>query len=98
MALGCKVGRPYHTADIDFRHDPDRELYARFYAACDKLHYFDTVMLSRALGVNVVTIRLWKAHKTFPNRRGVAHQVIDWVSRGKPERIVKQAEAAGGMF
>ena len=98
MAVSCKVGRPYHKADIDFRHDPDQDLYDRFYAACDKLHYFDTVVLSRALGVNVVTIRLWKAHKTFPARRGTAHQVIDWVKRGKPEIVVKQAEAAGGMI
>ena len=98
MAISCKVGRPYHVADINFRHDPDQDLYDTFYAACDQLHYFDTVLLSRALGVNIVTIRLWKAHKTFPSRRGMAYHVIDWVNRGKPEKIIKQAEITRSML
>ena len=98
MVLGCKVGRPYHKADIDFAYDPDLELYDKFYAACDQLRYFDTVLLSRTLGVSIVTIRLWKAHKTFPARRGIAFQVIDWVNRGKPERIITQAQHAQGLL
>lgn len=98
MIVSCKVGRPYHIAEIDFRHDPDQELYDRFYVACAQLCYSDTVKLSRALGVNVVTIRLWKAKRTFPARRGMAQQVIDWVAKGKPERIIKQAESARGML
>jgi hypothetical protein len=97
MAVSCKVGRPYHIADIDFRHDPDQELYDRFYGACAQLHYFDTVLLSRALGVSLVTIRLWKAKQTFPARRGTAQQVITWVNNGKPERVIKQSGIATGM-
>lgn len=85
-------------ADINFRHDPDQDLYDRFYAACDQLHYFDTVLLSRALGVNIVTIRLWKAHKTFPSRRGTALQVIDWIDRGKPQKVITQAGLASSMI
>ena len=98
MGVSCKVGRPYHRADIDFRHDPDEELYERFYRACDTLRYFDTVLLSRTLGVHLVTIRLWKAHKTFPSRRGMAHQVIAWVNNGKPQLVITQAQHAAGMF
>lgn len=97
MAIGSKAGRPYHIADIDFRYDPDQGLYDRFYAACDQLHYFDTVVLSRALGVNIVTIRLWKAHKTFPSKRGMAFQVINWVDSGKPQRTVRQEKVAVSM-
>jgi hypothetical protein len=98
MAVSCKVGRPYHVADIDFRHDPDQELYDRFYEACRDLSYFDTVLLGRALGVALNTIRLWKAGQTFPARRGIAQQVIDWVTRGKPEKVITQAERAKAIF
>jgi len=98
MPVSCKVGRPYHRADIDLGYDPDQELYDRFYAACDTLRYFDTVLLSRTLGVTLVTIRLWKAHKTFPARRGIAFQVIEWVNNGKPEKIVTQAELAQSLL
>ena len=98
MAISGKVGRPYHMADIDLAYDPDLELYDRFYAACEQLCYFDTVLLSRALGVCLVTIRLWKAKKTFPARRGMAQQVINWVNNGKPERTITQAENADGML
>lgn len=98
MAVSCKVGRPYHVADIDFNSDPDQELYDDFYKACADLHYFDTVVLSRALGVSVVTVRLWKAGKTFPMRRGMAFQIIDWVNKGKPQKTITQAEAANTMF
>lgn len=98
MAASCKVGRPYHVADIDFKQDPDQELYDKFYAACAQLCYFDTVVLSRALGYSVVTIRLWKAGKTFPARRGIAMQVISWVEAGKPQKTITQAEAANSIF
>jgi hypothetical protein len=98
MAVSCKVGRPYHVADIPFGKDPTQELYDKFYAACRELCYFDTVVLSRALGVSLVTIRLWKAGKRFPGREATARLVIDWVDRGKPQRIVTQAEAAASMF
>jgi len=98
MAVSSKVGRPCHVADINLKHDPDQGLYDTFYATCSQLHYSDTVRLSRALGVTLVTIRLWKAKKTFPSRRGMALQIIDWVNRGKPERRVTQAEIAAGML
>jgi len=98
MAASAKVGRPYHVADIDFSNDPDQDLYDEFYTACRGLRYFDTVVLGRALGVSLVTIRLWKAGKTFPQRRGTAMLVISWVKAGKPQRTVTQAEAATSMF
>jgi len=98
MAVSCKVGRPYHKADIDLRHDSDEELYERFYMACDTLRYFDTVLLSRTLGVQVRTVRNWKSHQTFPPRRGMAQQVIDWVNNGKPQLVITQAQHAAGMF
>jgi hypothetical protein len=98
MAASCGVGRPYHVADIDFRYDPDQELYDRFYAACGQLRYFDTVLLSRALGVSLVAIRLWKAGQSFPRREGTAKQVINWVDNGKPEKIIKQSKTGVGML
>lgn len=98
MAVSYKVGRPYQMADIDFTKDPDQELYDSFYAACDKLHYFDTVVLSRALGVHVVTVRRWKAHQTFPPGRGIAQQIIDWVNMGKPRKVVTRVQASPRML
>jgi hypothetical protein len=98
MAVSCNVGRPYHVADIDFSHDPEQELYDRFYEVCRGFSYFDTVLLSRALGVALNTIRLWKAGQTFPARRGTAMWVIAWVESGKPQRVVTQAQAAASMF
>lgn len=98
MAVSCKVGRPYHVADIDFSQDPDQDLYDEFYKACSELHYMDTLVLSRALGVSIVTVRLWKAGKSFPMRRGMAFLVIEWVKKGKPQKTITQAEAANTIF
>jgi hypothetical protein len=92
--IALRTGRPYHTADIDFSKDPDLELYARFYEACSTLCYFDTVVLSRALGVDVVTVRRWKARQNFPERKGTAQHVINWVASGKPRKIVSQREGS----
>lgn len=98
MAVSCKVGRPYHVADIPFGKDSSQELYDRFYTACRELHYFDTVVLSRTLGVSLVTIRLWKAGKKFPGREATARLVIDWIEAGKPTKTITQAEAAASIF
>lgn len=98
MAISCKVGRPYHVADICFGKDPDRELYDQFYRACRGLSYFETVLLARACRVDVRTVRRWQSGRYFPARRGTAVLVIGWVDRGKPQKIITQAELAAGMF
>lgn len=85
-------------ADIPFCCDPDQELYDQFYKACRALSFFDTVVLARTLGVNVRTVRNWKAGKTFPPRRGLATLVIQWVTNGKPVKTMTQAEIANSMF
>lgn len=98
MAGKSKVGRPYHVADIDLSYDPDLELYDNFFNACAGLRYFETVVLSRTLGVEARTVRNWKAGLTFPKRNGIASQVIRWVNDGKPQKIITQAQAATGMM
>ena len=76
-------GRPRYVADIDFAHDPDQELYDRFYEACREFCYRDVMALSRGLKVTPRTIYNWKNGKTFPIVRGTALMVIDWVAGGK---------------
>lgn len=98
MAVSYRVGRPYQMADIDFTEDPDQKLYDEFYAACDQLHYFDTVVLARTLGIHVVTVRRWKAHKTFPPGRSTAQRIIDWVNMGKPRKLIPRSQARSTMF
>jgi hypothetical protein len=98
MALSTRVGRPYQVADIDLVHDPDLELYDKFFSACSVLRYSDTVVLARTLGIQVRTIRNWKAGTTFPPRKGMAHLVIMWVASGKPRKIITQAGAAMGVI
>ena len=98
MAVNCKVGRPYHIADIDFRHDPDQELYDRFFEACRGLCYFETVVLAKALRVNVRTVRRWKEGRNFPTTRGTAMLVISWVNSGKPMKIISQAANSTAML
>ena len=98
MAVSSKVGRPYHVADIDFRHDPDQELYDEFYQACRTLTYCDMRLLGKAFGVHWITVWRWKAGQVFPMRKGIARQLIDWVVNGKPQKTVTQAEAADTMF
>jgi hypothetical protein len=98
MAVNCKVGRPYHVADICFAKDPDRELYDQFYRACRNLTYSETVILARAVKVDVRTVRRWQAGQYFPSRRGTAVLIIGWVDRGKPQKMITQAELAAGMF
>lgn len=98
MAVSCKVGRPFHIADICFSDDPDRGLYDQFYRACRSLTYFETVTLARALKVDVRTVRRWQSGKYFPARRGTAILIINWVNRGKPQKMITQAELAAAMF
>lgn len=94
----ARVGRPYHMADIDFSKDPELPLRDAFVAACATLRYFDTVVLSRTLGVDVVTVRRWKAGLCFPARRGSAQYVIKWVQDGKPRKVLTQAEINQGIL
>jgi len=98
MGVSASVGRPYHMADIDFSKDPELPLRTAFLAACSTLRYFDTVVLSRSLGVDVVTVRRWKAGTAFPARRGFAQYVIEWVNNGKPRKVITQAEIARAML
>lgn len=98
MAVRYKAGRPYHEADIDFGKDPDQDLYDQFYRACRTLSYSETVFLARACKVDVRSVRNWQSGKYFPTRRGTAVLILNWVNNGKPERIIKQAELAAGMF
>lgn len=98
MAISCKVGRPYHVADICFSKDPDQDLYDQFYRACRNLTYSETVVLARALKVDVRTVRRWQEGKSFPVRRGRAVLIIGWVDSGKPQKRITQAELAAGML
>lgn len=97
MAVSCKVGRPYHIADICFGKDPDRELYDQFYRACRDLSYFETVILARACKVAVRTVRRWQSGKYFPARRGTAVLIIAWVNSGKPQKMITQEELSRAM-
>jgi hypothetical protein len=98
MAVSCKVGRPYHVADICFSEDPDLDLYDQFYRVCRSLTYFETVILARALKVDIRTVRRWQSGQNFPVRRGRAVLIIGWVSRGKPQKIISQAADSGAML
>lgn len=97
MAVSAKVGRPYRVAVMDFRHDPEQELYDKFYKACRELTYPDMTVVGRAFGVHWITVWRWKAGQTFP-KQGIALQLIAWIEEGKPTKIVTQAEAAASMF
>lgn len=97
MAVSCNVGRPYHVADIPFGRDPDQELYNQFYNVCRSLSYYDTIVLARALKVDVRAVRYWQAHRYFP-RRGTAMLIIDWVERGKPRKVITQAQSEASAF
>lgn len=88
MAISDKVGRPRRIADIDFRHDPEQELYDRFYAACRTLGWSEIWELAGALQVNLSTVKYWRLGKYFPATRGMAMHVIHWVERGKPTKMV----------
>ena len=98
MTVSCKVGRPYHVADICFAKDPDRDLYDQFYRVCRSLTYSETVMLARALKVDVRTVRRWQSGECFPARRGWAVLIIGWVDNGKPQKIITRGELATGML
>lgn len=98
MAVNSKAGRPICRAVIDFSHDPDQELYNRFYGVCRTLSCSDMRRLARALRVNLATVYFWKQGHTFPVTRGTAKWVIQWVEEGKPVEWVSQADIAAGMF
>lgn len=98
MAASVKVGRPCCVADIDLRHDPDQELYNQFFDACRRLDYPDVRRLARALQVGTSTVRSWRAGQHFPTTRGTAVLVIGWVDRGKPVKMITQAEMAASIF
>ena len=93
-----KAGRPFQVADISFGNDPDRDLYDQFYRVCQGLTYFETIVLARSLKVDVRTVRRWQSGRYFPARRGTALLIMGWVGRGKPRKVITQAELAAGMF
>lgn len=97
MAVNTR-GRPICMAAIDFRSDPDKELYEKFYEACQMLSRSDIRKLARALDVNERTILYWKETKTFPVTRGTAKRVIQWVEEGKPIEFRTQAQIAASMY
>jgi hypothetical protein len=96
MAI-AKAGRPHAVAEIDYDTDKAVALRAEFYAACSSLNYREIMALSRALGVTPVTVSNWKYKIYFPNYN-TAHQVIDWVRRGKPMRLEAPWQSAVDMF
>jgi hypothetical protein len=77
-------GRPYFVADIDFVDDPDMPLWDEFHQVCKQFHYREVMAVSRAFGVDPVTVRRWKYGISYPSRRGIAVLVILWVKNGKP--------------
>jgi len=87
MAVNTR-GRPICRAVIDFAHDPDEELYDRFYKACRTLSCSDMRKLARGLRVRLATIYFWRAGRTFPVTKGTAGFVIRWVEEGKPVEFV----------
>jgi len=92
-----KGGRPYAVADIDFSNDAELLFWDTFYKACSNFRYIEIIALSRALEVSVRTVENWKYGLTFP-RKGIAQQVIDWVSRGKPMKKISPSQAISDML
>jgi hypothetical protein len=97
MAVGNR-GRPVCIAAIDFRVDPDQELYCEFYKACGTLTSSDIRKLARTLGIAESTIRFWKKTTTFPVTRGTAKRVIQWVKEGKPVEFRTQAQIVTSSY
>jgi hypothetical protein len=97
MAVSAR-GRPVCIAALDFRHDPDQELYDEFYRACRTLSCSDIRKLARALRIDESTVRCWKKTKTFPVTRGTAKRVIKWVEEGKPIEFRTQAQIAASSY
>jgi len=87
MAVNTR-GRPICRAVIDFRDDPDQELYKRFYEVCRTLSCSDMRKLARGLRVTLSTVYFWKQGRSFPMAEGTARLVMGWVERGKPIEFV----------
>jgi len=88
MAVNTR-GRPICRAVIDFAHDPDAELYDRFYKACQSLSCSDMRKLARGLDVTLATVYFWKQRHCFPVAEGTARLVIRWIEGGKPIEFVR---------
>jgi hypothetical protein len=86
-----KGGRPRVVADINFDNDSKRQLINDFQLACSTFHYREIMALSRTLGVTPTTIANWKYKICFPRWDTVA-DVMDWVHRGKPIKLVPPAQ------
>ncbi len=93
-----KVGRPICMADIDFAHDPNQEIYDRFYEACRDLTCADMRRLARALRVHITTVIRWKSGRLFPSEIGTPILVIQWVDKGKPLKMISQADISSSTF
>lgn len=98
MAVQSNAGRPVCMADIDFSHDPDQELYDRFYEVCRTLSCTDMRKLARGLQVTLATVYFWKGGNSFPVTRGTAKWVIQWVEEGKPVKFMTQAQIATSVY
>lgn len=95
--VSVKGGRPRFVADIDFSNDTELAFWDVFYNACAAFRYRDIMALSRALGVGARTVENWKYKLTFP-RKGIAQQVIDWDSNGRPMKTVQPSRTPNDMF
>jgi len=93
----AKAGRPHAVAEINFQTDSEITLRDGFYEACSTLKYREIMALSRALGVTPVTVSNWKYKTYFPSWY-VALQVIDWVQRGKPIKVIPPWQSMSDMF
>jgi hypothetical protein len=89
MASGFR-GRPRCVADIEFSSAAELFYRDRFFEACDSLSYSDCVALSRAFNMSLRAVYAWRRRRNFPRHIGTALTVVDWVSAGKPIKLVGQ--------
>jgi hypothetical protein len=90
-------GRPRVMADIDFDNALKRTFIDDFQSGCDTFHYREMMALSRTLGVTPVTVANWKYRIYFP-RFDIAADVLDWVQRGKPIKLVPPSQSGVGRY
>jgi len=85
------AGRPRAVADINFDNNEKVAFIERFQSVCSTFHYHEEMALSRALGITDRAVRSWKYKEYFP-RWDTAVDVLDWVDRGKPIRLVPPSQ------
>jgi hypothetical protein len=88
-------GRPRVMADIDFDNPLKRQFVDDFQSACSTFQYRELMALSRSLGVTRLTVERWKYKIYFP-RWDMAADVLDWVQRGKPIKLVPASQSGVG--